>query len=392
MVTRSEKIKAGIFFLSGVVILVGFLLLLGYLQGGRTGVGYTSLFESVRSLQEGVAVKYSGVEVGEVTSIKIAESDPGKVRVDYLVEQPHARHITGNTVAQLVYLNPLSGQQCISLSPARTTAPAKQRRLPPGETIPTQPSDVAATVEAIQQSLNNLNSLLSENRQYVGDLLKNTDEVMRSFRVLVGQPPHKGEETVGLIQVTDQIAKMLPRLEEISERTERTMEEAEGSFENIRQISTRLEDMMDRNQENITAAVEDLSRTAAALREAVETNQPRIGSAAADLQQASEQVKELVGDIRGAWPSGQVQQDMRNWSQTVAELRKVTAQSSRLARSLQDNSAALDSVIARNREPLRSSLQDLARAAQNLKELTAALKARPSSVLFGGDEDKRELQ
>ncbi|MEF8788128.1 MAG: MlaD family protein [Planctomycetota bacterium] len=392
MVTRSKKIKAGVFFLSGIAILLGFLLLLGFLQGGPAGVRYNSLFKGVRSLQEGTPVKFNGVRVGEVTSIKIARSDPGKVRVDYLVEQPHARHITDNTVAQLVYLSPISGQQCVSLAPSGPSDGKKSERLPAGASIPTRPSEVAATVEAIQKSLNNMNSLLSENRKYVDNLLKNTGEVMRSFRVLVGEPPRDGKKPVGLIELTDRLAKMIPRLEAISRRTEQTMAKAETSFESIQQVSSRLTAMMDENREDITTAVQNLSKTSTALREAVEKNQPRIGSAAADLQEASRTLNELVADIRGSWSSGRMKQDARNVSETLSELRKVTERTNRLARSLQETSSSLQGMVSENRETVRTSLRDVQRAADNLKELTATLKSRPSSVLFGGGEEKRELE
>jgi len=391
MITRGEKIKAGIFFLSGVAILLGFLLLMGYLQGGPGGVQYSSLFDGVRSLREGAPVKFNGVEVGEVKSIKIAESDPGKVQVDYLVEHPHVRHINGNTVAQLVYLSPLSGQQCISLSPARPLDGEKEGRLRSGETIPTRPSDVAATVETIQQSLKNMNNLLSENREHVADLLKNTDKVMRSFRVLVGEPPPEGEKSVGLIGLTNQLAEMMPRLKKISQSMEQTTEKAGKSFESIQKVSARLDSIMKENQEEIAIAVQDLSRTLTEIRAGVEKNRPRVGAAAKSLKKATQQLKNIVGDIRQSWPSDRLQKDAQNWSRTLSDLQEATERSNQLAGSLQETSGNLDDMINRNRSAVRESLQDLAQAAKNLKDLTAKLKSRPSAVLFGGDAEKREL-
>lgn len=392
MVTRSEKIKAGIFFLAGAVILVGFLALLGFLQGGRAGYRYTSFFESVRSLQEGAAVKFNGVQVGKVTSIKIAESDPGKVRVDYLVEEPHDRHITRDTIAQLVYVNPLSGQQCISLSPAQKALHGKTAQLPAGETIPTRPSDVAATVEAIQKSLNNMNSLLSENRQYVGDLLKNTDQVMRSVRYLVGKPPEDGQKRAGLIELTNRLSELVPRLKEISDRTKQTMQQAQKSFEKIKDVSTDIEQVVAENRDEVATAVSNFSETSAAIRKAVSEGQPKVSSTVTNLEQVSRDVKSLVADLRGSWPEGRVKTDVRNLSGTLSQMEDLTEQARHLARSLNKTSSTLNSVMAGNRDTVQSSLNDLARAAENLRELTAMLKARPSALLTGSPPEKREIE
>jgi len=74
MLTESQKFKLGIFVIAAAVLLVAFILIFagGKLFEEKYHV-HTVFTESVQGLEAGAAVKFRGVPIGQVTSIKIEQ-------------------------------------------------------------------------------------------------------------------------------------------------------------------------------------------------------------------------------------------------------------------------------------------------------------------------------
>ncbi len=74
MLTESQKFKLGIFVIAAAVLLVAFILVFagGQLFEEKYHV-HTVFTESVQGLEAGAAVKFRGVPIGQVTSIKIEQ-------------------------------------------------------------------------------------------------------------------------------------------------------------------------------------------------------------------------------------------------------------------------------------------------------------------------------
>jgi phospholipid/cholesterol/gamma-HCH transport system substrate-binding protein len=73
MSTRSSKFLIGLFVISGALICAGIIIWIGAAGVFMKGSLYTTYFdESVQGLQVDSAIKYRGVEIGKVKSIKVA--------------------------------------------------------------------------------------------------------------------------------------------------------------------------------------------------------------------------------------------------------------------------------------------------------------------------------
>ena len=112
---RSNTFKLGLFVLSGVVVLVLGLYLLG-----RKGDLFTrtiaveATFQEVNGLREGNNVRYAGIDVGTVKAITIVSDT--QVVVSMLIRRDAAEHIRQNAVASIAS-DGLMGNKLVKLDP-----------------------------------------------------------------------------------------------------------------------------------------------------------------------------------------------------------------------------------------------------------------------------------
>lgn len=87
METRANYALIGAFVLMSVVAVLGFVLWLGSSQLNRDFSEYDIVFQGPVSLEEGASVRYIGVKVGEVESVRIDRRDASKVRARIRVDK-----------------------------------------------------------------------------------------------------------------------------------------------------------------------------------------------------------------------------------------------------------------------------------------------------------------
>ena len=80
METRANYALIGAFVLMAVAAVVGFALWLGSSQFNRDYAIYDVVFPGPVSLEEGSSVRYIGIKVGEVETVRIDRRDASMVR------------------------------------------------------------------------------------------------------------------------------------------------------------------------------------------------------------------------------------------------------------------------------------------------------------------------
>ena len=86
METRANYAMIGAFVIVAALAALGFVLWLGQSQFNQDFDQYDAVFEGPVTLEEGAAVRYIGIKVGEVTSIGIDRNDASKVRARIRVD------------------------------------------------------------------------------------------------------------------------------------------------------------------------------------------------------------------------------------------------------------------------------------------------------------------
>ena len=80
-----NKFKIGVFAVSGIVVMLGAVLLFGGSDIFKNEVKLVTLYdESVQGLEKGSQVKFRGVPIGKVTDIAILQSD-SKIQIKMMM-------------------------------------------------------------------------------------------------------------------------------------------------------------------------------------------------------------------------------------------------------------------------------------------------------------------
>ena len=87
MVTRANYARIGAFVLMAVAAVIGFALWLGSSQFNRDYSIYDVVFPGPVTLEEGASVRYIGIKVGEVETVRIDRRDASMVRARLRVDR-----------------------------------------------------------------------------------------------------------------------------------------------------------------------------------------------------------------------------------------------------------------------------------------------------------------
>jgi len=335
MITRAQKVRLGLFLVVALALLVGTLGVLLGLRVASPRDTYTIRYRmSLSGLEPGAPVKFNGVRVGRVDSIRIDREDVEAVIVEVSLDA--GTPVKTDTRA-VVNLTGITGLKYIEL----TGGGRDSAFLEPGGEIRAGESlmdrltgkaeDIAVKAEAV---LTRVHEFLSDdNRRRVAHLLEQADQALETARTLI----EDNREDIRLV------------------------------ISNLREVSGTLASLM-RTIENETG------RTLRAVRSFAEGVEGAAGR---------EQMTRIVSDIEGLTSRLRTAVERADIPGILADVKTLTGTGSRL---LQD----LDLAVLRSRENLFASLAYLREALENFSEFARAVREDPSLLLRGTKEQERE--
>jgi phospholipid/cholesterol/gamma-HCH transport system substrate-binding protein len=184
---RSKHWKAGLFVIAGAILITTAVALIAGIRLATPRARYYIRFdESVSGLEVGAEVKYRGVDVGNVTEIRIPKDDMTKVEVEISVDKQDIP-IKVDTKATLSSVG-ITGLKFIELLAGSAEAP----RLPSGSMITAQESLFASLTGTAQTAAEKLDILLANliyitDRQKVDKLTSQLDATLTSIRHSTGE-------------------------------------------------------------------------------------------------------------------------------------------------------------------------------------------------------------
>lgn len=242
METRANYALIGGLVILAAALVVSFVLWLGQSEFSRDYKAYDIVFDGPVSLEEGAAVRYIGIKVGEVATVRVDRGDSSKVRARVRVSRETPVREDSSASIQLAGI---TGTTFVQIT-AGTGRPLEARA---GEPVP----------------------------------------VIRSERTLVDQIVAGGAQALGRANLTfDNINKML---------TDENIASVNATLKNI-EIATAKLAAEDGLIDKATAAVDDVSRAAVAFEKASAEFQEFGESADTSLAAAAEDLKILVADLR----------------------------------------------------------------------------------------------
>ena len=191
MATRAQQIRLGIFFLVSLAVLALFFSVVAgsHLLSQRDTYYIEFTDMSISGLNEGASVKYLGLSIGRIEDISIAPDDLATVVVEISIDKERAENaIRTDTEARMASLG-ITGLKYIELFGGSDDAQV----LSPGATIAASETFFSTLQERaevlsskIEQSVDNLNALLSsENQRVFTETLNNAGNLLATANALV---------------------------------------------------------------------------------------------------------------------------------------------------------------------------------------------------------------
>jgi phospholipid/cholesterol/gamma-HCH transport system ATP-binding protein len=372
MSKRANPTVIGVFVLVAVALVVTGILTLGGLHLFREEITYVAFFDGdVSGLSVGSPVLYRGVQVGQVSAIKIAldpgtrhdrigvylQLDPNRIPRDAprLRTQRELQPLIDRGIrAQLRVVSLVTGQLSVSLDYLPNT-PVVLTRLEPGlpelPTVPTQLEQYQAGLERILASIDKVD---------FGQLAKDITEMVRGIDGVVRSPELAGAiRTAGdtLRTLDGTLKRVDTQVAAVGERAGATLDEAR---ELIRKVDHQVEPLavsirstLDATQALVKKVDPEIEPLAASMRSTLDETRGlvrrvdrEIGPLAASLRSTLDATHLTVESAQGAL--GAVQRTLDGESPLGDDLSQALRQITRAARSLD----ALGDYLERHPEAL----------------------------------------
>src|SRR5215471_835724 len=171
MEKRANYALIGLFTLLVLAAMFGFVFWFQNVGTKKTRIGYRIIFEGPTvGLRVGADVKFNGIRIGEVDSVKI--DDPQHVVA--LVSVERKAPVRKDTTVGLEFQG-LTGIAAVALKGGSVNAPEVE---PDADGILTLTADSNSSqdlTESARAVLHNVNKMVSENEEVVRDAMKNLD-------------------------------------------------------------------------------------------------------------------------------------------------------------------------------------------------------------------------
>ena len=180
MPSVQTKFSVGLFVILGMTTVIVFVLWLGMSQYLKEGRHYVAFFdESVQGLKKDSAVKYRGVMIGRVESIRVAE-DGELIRILFNLDEPLHDH--DKMVAQIKSIG-ITGIMFVELERTRNG----YIQLTPKITFETKSPVIATRPSDMKQLLTDIYDILNKIKQI--DVKGIADRIIARNRGAVGIRP-----------------------------------------------------------------------------------------------------------------------------------------------------------------------------------------------------------
>ena len=272
METRAHHVLIGAFTLVVVALAVLFALWLGKTSLNRQYSYYDIVFtEAVTGLSKGSPVQYNGIQIGEVSQLKLDPKDPRKVlaRIQVAADTP----IKVDTRAKLGLLG-LTGVAFVQLSGG---APTSQPLMPtPDNPVPQIKSETSAlsallasgsdVVTSINGILDRLGKIISEqNVARINSTLKSIDQTTSTLaaerddlRTLIQQAAAASKELNQTLAGANQLVNGPGR---------QTLDRAAAAMASLQKTTQTLNELLTENQGSLQSGLRGVDQIGPTLRE-----------------------------------------------------------------------------------------------------------------------------
>ena len=241
METRANYALIGAFVLMIAAAIIGFTLWLGSSQFNRDKLSYDIIFPGPVSLEEGAAVRYIGIKVGEVQTVGIDRRDASQVRVRIVVDRTTPVKTDSTATIELAGI---TGVTFVQINAGTSGAPPLQ--IKPGQTVPVIEAEadpltqLFASGEALAGSAGQIMEqtgalLADDNLTQLSGILHRSNEILTTL---------SAEDTQLIQQVLETLEVLQRAGEDLSDAAQTTSDLGRTTQQELVQLSAEVRAMM----------------------------------------------------------------------------------------------------------------------------------------------------
>ncbi|HPF21951.1 MAG: MlaD family protein [Hyphomonas sp.] len=264
METRANYAVIGAFVILATLAIAAFVLWLGQSEFRRDFKAYDIVFEGPVSLEDGSAVRYIGIKVGEVSTVRIDRADPSKVRARIRIDRETPVKTDSTASIQLAGITGVTFVQISAGSPTARLLEAK-----PGEPVPVIKAEktqldqlVAGGAQVLGQAndaMERMNALLTnENIDAFSKSLKNFETITAKLAADDGLIDQATLTLKDVSKAADEVELAATSFGTLSENANMELgkidEDLEGILSSLHDVVKSADEIIGQGQEMVAAA------------------------------------------------------------------------------------------------------------------------------------------
>lgn len=287
----TTEAKVGAFVLGCFSVLAFTLIYLINAQLGVHTVPYRTYLRYAGGLEPGASVLFGGINVGKVTAVRPAASDP--TRIEILLGVKENTPLNEKSVAKLGLLSVMS-----SAALSITTGSNDAKRLPSGSTIPSQE---AASLDEISDKLtvvaDNANGLITEVRGELHGISGDARTLLANLNSVTGRSNQRKIREV-LDNVDAMLATERPKIDHLTDQLNALSQHADETIQNVNGTVSEVREPVRKDLAELQDTLLETKRLLADMQVLVKANDYKIDDTIENLRTATENLDDLTESVK----------------------------------------------------------------------------------------------
>ena len=287
----TTEAKVGAFVLGCFSILTFTLIYLVNAEFSGHTVPYRTYLRYAGGLEPGASVLFGGINVGKVTAVRPAASDPTKIEI--LLDVKQNTPVNEKSVAKLGLISVMSGA-ALSI----TTGGNDARRLPPDSTISSQE---AASLDEIAGKMavvaDNANGLITQARSELDGISGDARSLLANLNTVTGKPNQQRLRAV-LDNVNGMLATERPKIDRLTDQLNALSQHADETVQNVNGTVSDVREPVRKDLAELQNTLLEAKQLLADMQVLVRANDYKIDDTIENLRTATENLDQLTESVK----------------------------------------------------------------------------------------------
>jgi len=287
----TTEAKVGAFVLGCFSILAFTLIYLINAQFSGHTVPYRTYLRYAGGLEPGASVLFGGINVGKVTAVRPAVSDP--TRIEILIDVKQNTPVNEKSIAKLGLVSVMSGA-ALSI----TTGGNVAKRLPPGSIISSQE---AASLDEIAGKMavvaDNANSLITQARGELEGISGDARSLLANLNTVTGKPNQRKIQAV-LDNVNEMLATERPKIDRLTDRLNALSQHADDTIQNVNGTVSDVRGPIRNDLADLQSTLLQAKQLLSDMQILVRANDYKIDDTIENLRTATQNLDELTDSVK----------------------------------------------------------------------------------------------